>query len=321
MISTSQTGTSGAFLAPAQAPEPEPGPHDVLIDVAGAGVNRADLLQVEGHYPPPPGAPEWPGLEVSGTVVRTGAEVSGHRPGDAVMALLPGGGYADRVAVHHDLVLPVPGGVDLVAAGGLMEAACTAWSNFEAAGARAGQTVLIHGGSGGVGSLAIQIARAAGMRVLTTAGGPERVQRCLDLGADVAIDHRSEDVVARVREAGGADVILDVLGAGALDANLRCLTTGGALVVIGLQRGARGELDLGRLLAKRARVVGTTLRSRPLDERAAIVASVRAHVWPWIPEQVAPVIHATYPLSEAQAAHDALRAGGVFGKLVLTPAS
>ncbi|WP_061961388.1 NAD(P)H-quinone oxidoreductase [Demequina flava] len=319
IISTQSDAVSNGTLALSEASDPQPGDFDVVINVAGAGVNRADLLQAAGHYPPPPGAPSWPGLEVSGTVASVGAKVSKHRPGDRVVALLAGGGYAEQVAVHEDLALALPEGLDLVAAGGLMEAACTVWSNLQAADARAGQSMLVHGGSGGVGSLAIQIGKARGLKVVSTAGGPERAARCQELGADLALDYRSDDVVARIQEGGRVDIVLDVLGAGALDANLRCLATGGALVIIGLQRGARGEINLGRMLASRLRVIGTTLRSRPHDEKAAIVEAVRQHVWPLVPGHVSPVIHTTYPLAQAQEAHDALAAGDVFGKLVLTP--
>ncbi|GIG54025.1 NAD(P)H-quinone oxidoreductase [Demequina activiva] len=299
-------------------PDPEPGVHEVLIRVRAAGVNRADLLQREGRYPPPPGAPAWPGLEVAGVVSAVGSGVTSWAVGDEVCALLAGGGYADAVTVHEDLVLPVPAGLTWEEAGGLVEAACTVWSNLQAADARPGETLLVQGGSGGVGHLAIQIAVAAGMRVLATAGGPERVSRCEVLGA-VGIDHREGEVSATVRELGGADVILDVLGAGALEDNLRCLRPDGRLLVIGMQRGARGELDLGRLLSLRARVIGTTLRARPHDQKAAIVRSVREDVWPWIPSQVRPVVHAAVPLERAGDAHRLLESGEVFGKVVLTP--
>ena len=301
------------------APDPVLGEHDLLIQVAAAGVNRADLWQAAGHYPPPPGAPTHLGLEVSGTVTTIGSAVTTHAVGDRVVALLAGGGYADVVAVHEDLALPVPAGVDLVDAGGLMEAACTVWSNLQAADAAAGQTLLVHGGSGGVGSLAIQIGAAMGMRVFATAGGAERARRCEDLGAERGIDHRGEDFVEILREAEGADVILDVVGAAYLERNLTALSTGGALIVIGMQKGSRAELDLGRLLAKRARIIGTTLRARPHAEKAAVVAGVARDVWPLVPGRVSPVVHATYPLAEASAAHTALAEGGVFGKILLLP--
>ncbi len=311
-------------LVPSTVPDPVPGPGQVLVDVAAAGVNRADLLQRAGHYPSPPGAPEWPGLEVSGTVAALGPGVTGWSVGDAVCALLGGGGYAERVAVDAGHVLPVPRGVDVVDAAGLPEAVCTAWSNLVDVGRlRAGERVLVHGGSGGVGSVAIQIAAALGAVVLTTAGGPERAARCRDLGAAVAIDHRDDDVPAAVRAAtggAGVDVVLDVLGAGALDSNLRLLATEGRLVVIGLQRGRRAELDLALLLQRRASVAGTTLRSRPAEQKAALVAAVGEHVWPMVADgRVRPVVHARLPLDRAADAHRMLDSGEVFGKLLLLP--
>lgn len=319
IISTCRTQMQNGVLDVEEAPNPTPGQQEIVIDIAAAGVNRADLLQATGHYPPPPGAPTWPGLEVSGTVREVGDQVSRHRPGDHVVALLAGGGYAEQVAVHEDLALPLPDGLDLIAAGGLMEAACTVWSNFDAAGARAGQTVLIHGGAGGVGTLAIQVARAMGMTVIATAGSDERAARCAALGAHTAVNYRSESFVDAARTHGGADIILDVVGAAYLTDNLAALATGGTLVVIGLQKGSRGEINLGTLLSKRARVIGTTLRSRPHKEKAAIVAGVERDLWPLVPTTVAPVIHGTYPLAQAQQAHDDLAAGNVCGKLLLLP--
>jgi putative PIG3 family NAD(P)H quinone oxidoreductase len=314
------------MLAPAALPDPVPGPGEVLIDVAAAGVNRADILQREGHYPPPPGAPATLGLECSGVIAEIGPGVTDWGPGDRVAALLEGGGYAERAVAPAGQLLAVPDHLDLVDAAGLPEAVCTAWSNLvTVAGLARGETVLVHGGSGGVGSVALQLAHALGARVLTTAGGLERVAGCLALGADVGIDHRTENVAARVREvtAGrGADVILDILGGGGLGSSLRCLATGGRLVVIGLQRGRRGEIDLGLLLARRASIHGTTLRSRPRQEKARIVADVTAHAWPLLSPSAGPalrpVIHDRLPLAEAARAHALLEAGEVFGKLLLT---
>lgn len=305
-------------------PEPDVRPGEILVEVAAAGVNRADILQREGHYPPPPGAPEWPGLEVSGRVVAVGDGVETWRPGDEVCALLPGGGYAERVSVAAELVMPVPDGVSLRDAAALPEAAATAWSNLvDVGGLRAGSTVLVHGGSGGVGSFAVQLASALGARVLATARDEARCTRVAELGAEVTIPYADDDVVARVREAtegAGVDVVLDVLGAGGLEANLRCLATGGRLVVIGLQRGRRGEIDLGRMLAKRLTVAGTTLRSRPLAERAEIVAALRKHVWPLVAAgRVRPVVHASLPMDRAGEAHELLESGEVLGKLLLVP--
>lgn len=300
------------------------GPGQVLLEVAAAGVNRADLLQRQGHYPPPAGAPEWPGLEVSGRVLAVGEGVSSVREGEAVCALLSGGGYAERVVVDASLVLPVPRGVDLVEAAALPEAAATAWSNLvDLARLRAGESVLVHGGSGGVGSFAVQLAAALGARVLATARDEARCARVRELGAELAIPYADAEIPTAVREATegrGVDVVLDVLGAGALGDNLRALATGGRLVVIGLQRGRKGELDLGVLLSRRLTVAGTTLRSRPLAERAAIVAALREHVWPLLEQgRVRPVVHRALPMDRAGEAHELLDSGEVFGKLLLVP--
>ncbi len=309
-------------LAERRAPDPTAERDEVVIAVAAAGVNNADLLQRRGHYAPPPGAPPWPGLEVSGTVVQAGPTAS-WRNGDSVVALLEGGGYAERVAVRSGQVLPLPDDVALTDGAALPEAACTVWSTLAAAGIRPGEWLLVHGGSGGVGSLAVQIGSALGCRVIATAGGPARAARCKDLGADVVVDHRSADFVATAREATdgrGVDVVLDVIGAAYLDRNLDALATGGRLAVIGLRKGRRGELDLGALLTKRATVLGTTLRSRPPAEKAAIVAAVREHVWPMVADgRVRPVIHDRLPLADAARAHELLESGEVFGKLLLIP--
>lgn len=321
-------------------PEPAPGPGEVVVDVAAAGVNRADLLQRAGHYPPPPGAPAWPGLEVSGVVTAVGPPLPapgpgpgtppaapGLRPGDRVAALLAGGGYAERVMVNVSLTLPVPldltRGCDLVDAAALPEALATVWSNLRAARLAPGETLLVQGGSGGVGSVAVQLAHALGHRVLATAGGPERCARVRELGADVVVDHRAQDLEQAVRDATdgrGVDVVLDVLGGPALRDNVRLLAEGGRLVVIGLQRGRRGELDLPVLMARRGSVIATTLRDRPHAQKAAIMADVREHVWPLVLDgRVRPVVHARLPLADAPRAHEALAAGEVFGKVLLLP--
>lgn len=294
-------------------------PFDVLIDVCGAGVNRADILQRKGFYPAPAGWPQWPGLECSGTIHAVGSAVEGFRVGDTVCALVGGGAYSEQIAVPADLVLPTPHGLSLVESAAVMEAACTVWSNFGAAGLASGETLLIHGGSGGIGTFAIQLAKARGVRVIATARGAARTQRCLDLGADVAVDYAAEDFVEVAQAAGGADMILDVVGAAYLERNLAALATDGRLVVIGLQRGATAELNLGTLMSKRARIIGTTLRARPHAERAALIAEVGTTVFPLIPHQVRPIIHATVPFEDAQAAHDLLDSGEVFGKVVLVP--
>lgn len=309
-------------LVPSEVDVPQPRSGEVLIDVAAAGVNNADLLQRAGLYPPPPGAPSWPGLEVSGVVAVAGPD-SGWAPGDRVAALLDGGGYAQRAIAPAAQVLPVPDGVDLVDAAALPEAACTVWSTLAAAGLAPGQWLLVHGGSGGVGSLAVQVGAALGAHVLATAGGPERAARCRELGARVVVDHRAEDFVAAVADATdgrGVDVVLDVVGAAYLERNLAALAVGGRLAVIGLQKGRRAELDLGALLSRRLTVLGTTLRSRPAAEKAGIVAAVRSEVWPLVADgRVRPVVQARLPLTEAARAHRMLAAGEVFGKLLLVP--
>lgn len=309
-------------LAPVEMPDPAPAAAEVVIEVAAAGVNRADLLQRQGHYPPPPGASDIPGLECAGVVVETGSAVTAWQVGDRVAALLTGGGYAERVAVPQGQLLAVPDGLDLVEAAGLPEAVCTAWSNLVMVGRlSAGEVVLIHGGSGGVGSVAIQLAHALGATVAATAGGPERVERCRQLGATIGIDHRSDDLVEVLRAGTGgrgADVVLDVLGAGALRANVKALAMGGRLVVIGLQQGRRGEIDLAALLGKRASIHGTTLRSRPKAEKAAIVAEVAEYAWPMLTDgRLRPIVQERLPMQEAGRAHELLAAGEVFGKVVL----
>ncbi|ROS79199.1 NAD(P)H-quinone oxidoreductase [Cellulomonas sp. PhB143] len=322
-VSVSPAG-SPANLAVVDAPDQPPGEDEVAVAVAAAGINRADLLQRAGHYPPPPGASDVLGLEVSGTVVDVGPGVSGWAPGDQVCALLDGGGYADRALVPAAQLLPVPDGVPLADAAALPEAVCTAWSNLAGvAHLAAGEWLLVHGGSGGVGTVAVQIGAALGAHVVATAGGPDRVERCRALGAELGVDHREQDFVEVVREASGghgADVVLDVVGAAYLADNVRVLATGGRLVVIGMQQGRRGELDLGALVARRASVTGTTLRSRPAAEKAAVVAAVREHVWPMLADgRVRPVVHARLPLAEAAAAHELLDSGDVFGKVLLVP--
>ena len=319
-----QDGVGGPrTLVPDRIADPVPRPGEVLIRVAAAGVNNADLLQRAGRYPPPPGAPDWPGLEVSGTVLAAPGSSTRWAEGDRVVALLAGGGYAEQVVVPAAQVLPAPG-PDLVDCAALPEAACTVWSTVvDAARLRTGEWCLVHGGSGGVGTLAIQIAAALGARVIATAGGPDRAERCRALGAEAVVDHRAEDFVARVAEitdGHGADVVLDVIGASYLGRNLAALATGGRLAVIGLQQGRRAELDLGTLLARRATVLGTTLRSRPPHEKAAIVAAVGRSVWPMVADgRVRPVVHERLPLRDAARAHELLESGAVFGKLVLVP--
>ncbi|TDD93376.1 NAD(P)H-quinone oxidoreductase [Actinomadura rubrisoli] len=299
-----------------EVPDPAPRPDEVLIEVAASAVNRADVMQRRGFYPPPDGAPPYPGLEVSGRIAEVGGDVTGLRVGDEVCALLAGGGYAERVAAPASQVLPVPRGVDVVEAAGLPEVACTVWSNvFMLAGLDAGETLLAHGGGSGIGTMAIQVARARGARVVCTVGSPEKAARCVELGAERAVNYREEDFV----EHGPYDVILDVMGAKYLARNVEALATGGRLVVIGLQGGAKAELDLGGLLAKRASVHATGLRARPLDEKARIVAATREHVWPLLESgDVKPVIDQRIPMAEAARAHELLEKSGHVGKILLT---
>jgi len=302
--------------------DPHPGPGEVVVEVAATAVNRADIIQRQGHYPPPPDAPPYPGLECSGVVAELGAGVSGWAVGDEVCALLAGGGYAERVAVPVGQLMPVPAGVDLVTAGGLPEVACTVWSNvFMTAGLRAGESLLVHGGSSGIGTMAIQLAVRAGARVFCTAGTAEKLARCRELGAEVAINYRDEDFVEWARAATdgrGVDVILDNMGAKYLPRNVAALAAGGRLVVIGLQGGRKGELDLGALLTKRASVTATSLRARPAAEKARIVAEVVANVWPGVADgSVRPVVDRVLRLSEAAAAHRLVEDGGHIGKVLL----
>lgn len=303
-------------------PDPEPGAGEVLVEVAASGVNRADLMQRLGMYPPPPGAPEYPGLECSGRIAATGPGVTGWQPGDEVCALLSGGGYAQRVAVPAGQVLPVPAGISLTDAAGLPEVACTVWSNvFQLARLAPGETLLVHGGASGIGTMAIQLARAHGARVLCTAGSQQKLSACTRLGAERAISYRDEDFTEVVREvtgSRGADVILDLMGASYLPRNVEALAVGGRLAIIGLQGGGHAELDLFTLLRKRASVTATTLRARPAEEKAAIVAAVREHVWPLIETgKVRPVIDRQVPMPEAARAHHVLEEGTHIGKILL----
>ena len=305
-------------------PTPEPGPGEVRIRVVAAGVNRADVMQRRGFYPPPPGASPYPGLEVSGVVDALGAGVTQWSVGDQVCALLTGGGYAENVIAPAAQCLPIPTGVSVTDAAALPEVACTVWSNvFMTANLTAGEVLLVHGGSSGIGTMAIQLGREAGARVAVTASSRTKLDVCRDLGAEILIDYRTEDFVERVRAATnghGADVILDNMGAKYLARNLDALALDGRLVVIGLQGGVSAELNLSLLLSKRAAVHATSLRSRPLTQKAAIVAAVREHVWPLLEAgRVRPVIHAAYPLARAAEAHQEMEASGHIGKLLLHP--
>lgn len=303
-----------------EVPDPEPGPDEVVIDIVATAVNRADLLQRQGFYPPPPGAPPYPGLECSGVISAVGRDVTDFRVGDEVCALLAGGGYAEKVAVPAGQLLPVPEGVSLADAAALPEVACTVWSNVvQLAGLTAGETLLVHGGGSGIGTFAIQLGAALGATVITTARAAKH-ERLRALGAHHTIDYTSQDFVEETKRiAGGADVILDIIGGAYLPQNVAALATGGRLVVIGLQRGRKGELDLNLLMAKRGSVHGTTLRARPVAEKAEIVRGVREHVWPLIAAgTIRPIIDRRMPITEAAEAHRIVEASEHFGKVLLT---
>ncbi|WP_433314307.1 NAD(P)H-quinone oxidoreductase [Micromonospora sp. CA-269861] len=305
----------------AEVPDPEPGPDEVIVDVRAAGVNRADLLQRQGRYPPPPGAPAYPGLECSGVITVVGAEVAGWAVGQQVCALLAGGGYAERVAVPAGQLLPVPA-CDPVDAAALPEVACTVWSNLiQVARLATGDTLLVHGGGSGIGTFAVQLGAALGVTVLTTAREAKHA-RLRELGAAHMIDYREQDFVEEVRRATdgrGVDVILDIMGGSYLGQNVSALATGGRLVVIGMQGGRKAELDLGALLSKRASVTATSLRSRPLAEKAEIVQGVRDEVWPLVEAgRIRPIVDQRVPMTEAAEAHRRVESHDHFGKVLLT---
>jgi putative PIG3 family NAD(P)H quinone oxidoreductase len=306
-----------------EVPDPVPAAGEVLVDVAATAVNRADLLQRQGHYPPPPGASEYLGLECSGTISALGEGVEGWQVGDEVCALLAGGGYAEKVAIPAGQLLPVPAEVELIASAGLPEVACTVWANVVMYGKLGeGDVFLVHGGAGGIGTHAIQMAKALGATVAVTAGSAARLESCGQLGADILINYREQDFVEELKKAGGANVILDNMGASYLKKNIDALAMDGRLVNIGMQGGATAELNIGQLMGKRASVYSAGLRGRTLAEKAAIVADVRARLWPLVEQgSVKPIIGQVFPLAEAAEAHRALDDGTVFGKIVLTARS
>ncbi|MEU3736733.1 MULTISPECIES: NAD(P)H-quinone oxidoreductase [unclassified Streptomyces] len=306
----------------AEVPDPVPGEGEVLVDVVASAVNRADLLQRQGFYNPPPGSSPYPGLECAGRVTDIGPGVSGWKIGDEVCALLAGGGYAEQVVVPAGQLLPVPEGVDLVTAAALPEVTSTVWSNvFMISHLRPGETFLVHGGSSGIGTMAIQLAKAVGARVAVTAGTKEKLGFCAELGADILINYREQDFVEEIKNAtdgAGADVILDNMGAKYLDRNVQSLATNGRLAIIGMQGGAKGELNIGALLTKRAAVTATSLRGRPAEEKASIVAAVREHVWPLIAAgHVRPIVDQTVPMNDAATAHRVLEESNHIGKVLL----
>jgi putative PIG3 family NAD(P)H quinone oxidoreductase len=304
--------------------DPQPGPGEVLVEVVASAVNRADLLQRQGFYPPPPGASDILGLECSGHVVGLGPEVTGWALGDEVCALLAGGGYAELVAVPAGQLMPVPEGVDLTTAGGLPEVACTVWSNLVMVGRlQPGESVLVHGGASGIGTMAVQVAKALGAGpVVCTVGSAAKAEAVLGLGADVAVNYREQDFAEAVRDASngrGVDVVLDIIGAKYLAANLSSLAPDGRLVVIGMQGGMRAELDLGLMMRARSALQVTSLRGRPLEQKAAICRSVVENLWPLVTAgRVRPIIGASYPMDQAAAAHTLVEESGHIGKVLLT---
>ncbi|WP_306323793.1 MULTISPECIES: NAD(P)H-quinone oxidoreductase [unclassified Streptomyces] len=306
-----------------EVPDPEPGEGEVLVEVVSSAVNRADLLQRQGFYNPPAGTSPYPGLECAGRIVALGAGVSGWSVGDEVCALLVGGGYAEKVAVPAGQLLPVPKGLDLATAAALPEVTCTVWSNvFMIAHLRPGETFLVHGGSSGIGTMAIQLAKAVGAKVAVTAGTKEKLDFCAELGADILINYREQDFVEEIREntaGAGADVILDNMGAKYLNRNVDALATSGRLAIIGMQGGVKGELNIATLLGKRGAITATTLRARPLAEKAAVVAAVREHVWPLVEGgHVRPIVDRKLPMSDAAQGHRVLEESGHIGKVLLT---
>ena len=306
-----------------EAPRPRPGPGQVLVRVAATSVNRADLQQRSGNYPPPPGESEILGLEVAGVVAQLGEGVTGWRAGDRVMTLVGGGGYADHALAPASTLLPVPDELDLVQAAAITEVWITAYLNvFREAGLQAGETVLVHGGASGVGTAAIQLAKALGpATVIVTVGSADKAQACRALGADHAILYKAEDFAQRVleiTEKRGANVILDHIGAKYLEPNLACLALYGRLVIIGLLGGPKAELNIGRLMVKRQRIIGSVLRARPVEEKARVTAGFREQVLPRFARgELKPVIHAVLPLEQARAAHELMAANANTGKLVL----
>ncbi len=306
-------------LSLAVVARPEPGRGEVLIRVAAAGVNRPDLMQRAGLYPPPPGAPETLGLEVSGVIESVGAGVTRWHAGDEVCALLAGGGYATHAIAQEGSVLPVPKGLTLIEAAALPETVFTVWANvFEAAALKPSETLLVHGGASGIGTTAIQMAKAHGARVFATAGDDAKVKLCEKLGATRGINYRTEDFETVLRDEGGADVVLDMVGGPYVQKNLDLLNDQGRCVMIAFLKGPHAELNLMRLMLKRLTLTGSTLRSRPAEEKARIASEVERVVWPWIAAgKVKPVIDNTFPLADAEQAHARLQSGAHAGKILL----
>jgi putative PIG3 family NAD(P)H quinone oxidoreductase len=308
-------------LVPVSRPVPAPGPGEVLIKVAAAGVNRPDVLQRKGGYPPPPGASDIPGLELAGQVVALGADAGRWALGDRVAALVAGGGYAQYCTAPAVQCLPVPEGLDLAEAAALPETFFTVWSNvFDRGGLQAGESFLVHGGSSGIGTTAIQLARAFGARVFATAGSAEKCRACEELGAERAINYREEDFVEVVKTAtgGGVNVILDMVGGDYIQRDIKALAPDGRLVFIAFLGGSTAEVDFLPMMIKRLTISGSTLRIRPIEFKAAIARQLEAKVWPLIAQgQVRPIMHQRFPLTEAAQAHDLMESGAHIGKIVL----
>jgi putative PIG3 family NAD(P)H quinone oxidoreductase len=324
MIAVSITKPGGPdVLRAVEIPVPEPGAREVLIRVAAAGVNRPDVMQREGKYPPPPGASDIPGLEVSGTIAALGADVRRWREGDQVCALVAGGGYSEYCLAPDVQCLPIPSALELISAAGVPETFFTVWTNvFERGRLRAGESFLVHGGSSGIGTTAIQMARAFGARVFATAGTDEKCVACENLGAERAINYNTRDFVAAVlplTDGNGVDVILDMVGAPYFSRNVELLALEGRLVQIAVLRGAKAEINLVRLLRQRLTITGSTLRSRTVEEKGAIAEALEKAVWPLVEAgKIRPVIFATFPLSEAAEAHRLMESGSHIGKILLT---
>lgn len=321
MFAITQTEPGGPeTLNWAKVPTPEPGPGEVLVRTVAAGVNRADALQRRGYYPPPPGITEIIGLEASGIIEKVGSNVDGWLPGDPVVALLAGGAYAEFFVVPAGQIISPPDNVELVESAALIEVAATVLSNLERVQLSKGETFLVHGGAGGIGSLAIPYAKSLGCTVLTTASAP-KLAYCLERGANAAIDYTNDWLAAVMKETNGkgVDVILDIIGAKYLDQNISALADDGRLVIIGMQKGVKGELNIGKLLNKRATITATSLRMRPLAQKAAITQAVKAKIWPLYEDGVIALPDITvFPMTEAARAHELLDSGDSRGKIILT---
>ena len=320
-ISIKEPGGPDA-LVPVQTAVPQPGPGELLIKVAAAGVNRPDVLQRQGGYPPPPGAPDTPGLEISGTVIGTGGDTKRFKIGDEVCALVPGGGYAEYCTVAESNALPVPEGLSLIEAAGLPETFFTVWTNvFQRAALKKGESFLVHGGSSGIGTTAIMLATAFGARTFSTAGSADKCTMCEELGAEICVNYREADFVDIIKQATGkrgVDVILDMVGGDYIARNIKLAAPDGRIVSIAFLQGSKAEINFMPVMLKRLTLTGSTLRIRPVEEKAAIAAELEAKVWPLIASsKVKPIIHKTFPLAEAAAAHTLMESSTHIGKIIL----